>query len=526
VAAKNSVGQAAARSVALVGLDAHLVEVEVDSARGVSNFRMVGLPEAAVRESQARVRAALCHLGVLLGEYNLTVNLAPADLRKTGSCFDLAIALGILGAIGTIEPSRLTGLIFVGELSLTGEVRPVRGVLPALLGAAARGERAAIVPRDNGAEAASIERVSSYAAATLRDVVEHLCGEATLERATPATPKSVPRRRHAHADLAEVRGQAAGRRLLEVAAAGGHNLLMMGPPGAGKTMLARRLPTILPPMTSDEALEVTAVHSVAGLLRRQSGLLAERPFRAPHHSISAAALLGGGSPLRPGEVSLAHHGCLFLDEVFEFPRAVLEGLRQPLEDGLITVCRARERAEFPARALLVAAVNPCPCGYFGDPRDLCDCGKRRVEAYQSRLSGPLLDRIDLQLVLEPVGLDQLQSADRGESSAIVAERVARARQVQAARHARGEVSARINATLTVADLDRVAQPTGMAMGLLRTAVDHLRLSARGYTKVRRVARTFADLDGSAAVQPGHFREAVDCRKLDLIGSPRRGARAA
>ena len=512
--------QSLALSVALSGLEAHLIRVEVDSGRGLPTFHIVGLPETAVRESRMRVRAALAQLGVELNEYVLTVNLAPADLRKSGSSFDLAIAVATLGALGRVPLEPLARVLLLGELALSGEVRPVRGVLPALLAAAAAGHEVAIVPADNAAEAAAIQRIRCYRASTLRQVVEHLSGRGALELAARGDVAASIGEPAMLVDLAEVRGQQAARGLLEIAAAGGHNLLMMGPPGAGKTMLARRLPTILPAMTLEESLEVTAVHSVAGLLGRDHGLLRERPFRAPHHTVSAAGLLGGGDPLRPGEVSLAHHGTLFLDELGEFQRHVLEGLRQPLESGSITVCRARARTTFPARPLLVAAVNPCPCGHSGDPLGRCRCSPERIRAYRGRMSGPLLDRIDLHLVLPPVTLEQLHSTGSGESAAQVRARVLAARALQAERRRQGITSAPLNAELQGKDLDRVAVPDAAATALLRTAVDCLGLSARGYTKVRRVARTIADLEGSDGVRAGHFAGALQCRSLERpLGEP-------
>ncbi len=504
--------QATALSVALTGLEAHRVRVEVDSGRGVSSFRLVGLPEASVRESYARVRAALSLFDVHLSELVVTVNLAPADLRKTGSGFDLAIAVAILAARAEVPIESLGDVILLGELSLGGELRPIRGVLPALLGAAAQGHSSAIVPAENRAEAGVVARIRSHGARDLGEVIEHLRGERLLPSVAEPPPREL--RPGPSVDLAEVRGQEGARRALEIAAAGNHNLLMMGTPGAGKTMLARRLPTILPPMSDEEAIAVTSVHSVAGLLPRGSGLVRHRPFRAPHHTVSAAALLGGGCPVRPGEISLAHHGCLFLDELLEFPRPVLEGLRQPLESGAITVCRARSQATFPAGPLLVAAVNPCPCGFLGHPLRPCTCTAERIKAYQSRLSGPLLDRIDLQITVPPVTVDHLQSSAPAEASARVASRVARCRQLQSDRQRQGEVEAEHNAALSLADLDRIAPLDRAGRCLLRTAVARLGLTARGYAKVRRIARTVADLEGSERVGAEHLSEALQNRPLD------------
>ena len=515
--------QATALSATLTGLDAHLVRVEVDSGRGVPVFHIVGLPEASVRESRVRVRAALSHFGVEVNQWVLSVNLAPADLRKSGCGFDAAIAAAVLAALGKLPPSPLAGTLLLGELSLTGELRPVRGVLPAVRSAALDGIPTCIVAPDNAAEAAIIEGIRCLVAPDLQSLVGHFAGTCSLEVAEgqPYEPVGA-----LDADLADVRGQSCGRRALEVAAAGGHSLLMMGPPGSGKTMLARRLPGLLPPLSLEEALEVTAIHSVAGLLPRSQGLVRTRPFRAPHHTVSTAGLLGGGDPLRPGEMSLAHGGCLFLDELYEFSRPALEGMRQPLESGKLTICRARNRAVFPAAALLVAAANPCPCGWEGHPFRRCACPPGRVAAYKARLSGPLRDRIDLQILLEPVELDELRATAPAESSAVVQARVLRARERQAARAARGVTTSPLNATLSHRDALRVAPPDAETFRMLRSAAERLGLSARAYVKLQRIARTLADLADCETARVEHFAEALELRQLDQQQGAERQAASA
>ncbi|MBL8718740.1 MAG: YifB family Mg chelatase-like AAA ATPase [Myxococcales bacterium] len=502
---------ATAHTLALVGLEAHAVRVEVQSGRGTASFDVVGLPETTVRESRVRVRAALERVGVLLHSHCLTVNLAPADLRKNGSAFDLAIAIAVLGAVGALPEESFSDIHFLGELSLTGALRPVRGLLPRLLAARDRGVRLVVVPRANEGEAAALGdgTLEVRTACDLGEVLAHLRGEEPL----PAPRRPASPRPTLGDDLAEVQGQPLARRALEVAAAGGHDLLMLGPPGAGKTMLARRLPSLLPPLSDEEALVVTAIHSVAGILPEGVGLVRERPFRAPHHSVSDAGLLGGGDPARPGEISLAHAGVLFLDEFPEFRRNVIEGLRQPLEDGTISVVRASWSAVFPARPLLVAAMNPCPCGKH--PTNSCVCTPDRVRQYRGRVSGPLLDRIDLQLVLPRVEVAALAAVTpTGESSAVVRDRVLKAREVQAARRMCGEVEVSTNARLSARSLQRVAGLDATARAELAAAAQRLDLSARAYGRLQRVARTLADLEGTDAVHARHVNEAVHFRHLD------------
>lgn len=496
------------QSAALRGIDAFSVSVEVDVSFGLPVFAMVGLPDASVRESRDRVRAAIRNSGFEFPAHRITVNLAPADVRKAGAAFDLPIAVAILAAAGVAprhEPGRVA---IVGELSLDGAVLPTRGVLPLAMGLRRQGVQSLLLPAANAAEAAVVDELAVVPIASLAEAV------ARLHEPDHAWPRARPAAilapvTECATDLADVRGQALARRGLEIAAAGGHHMLFVGPPGAGKTLLARRMPGILPALTFDEALEVTAIHSVVGLLGAGGGLVGARPFRAPHHTASDAALVGGGSVPRPGDITLAHHGVLFLDELPEFSRRALEALRQPLEDGAVRIARASGTVVFPAAFTLVAAMNPCPCGYAGQTSRPCRCTPLAVTRYHERVSGPLRDRLDLTVELSPVAFDTLTNTGPGEASAAVRRRVEAARLVQRARA--GDTGAALNGHLTPAALRRVAAPDDDSLRHLATAAARLNLSARAVHRTLRVARTIADLDGSAALAAPHLLEALQFR---------------
>ena len=500
-------------STATAGIEAYKVEVEADVQQMLPAFATVGLPDAAVKESKERVQSAIKNSDFYFPAKKITINLAPADVKKEGTIFDLPIAVGILAATGQIMRDDYTEYVMVGELALDGQIRPVPGVLPMAIHMSKNGTRKMIVPVENAKEAAMAQGMEVYPVKNLTDTVGFLEGSIDISPFTIDIDSLFEESRHYHTDFSDVRGQESAKRALEVAAAGGHNIIMVGPPGSGKTMMARRMPSILPNMTLDEALETTKIHSVAGQLPKDTPLIATRPFCDPHHTVSNAGLIGGGSFPRPGQVSLAHHGVLFLDEIAEFRREALEVLRQPLEDGIVTISRAAMTLTYPANFMLAAAMNPCPCGYHGDTSHDCTCSPQQIQKYMSRLSGPMMDRIDIHIEVPAVNFKKLSSDACGEKSEIIRARVNNARKKQLNRY-KDMPGVYCNAHMESKTVRDICDIDDKAKSLLEAAISHQGLSARAYDRILKVARTIADLDENDHIDTPHIAEAIGYRSLD------------
>ena len=500
-------------AAALHGVNATIITIEVNCSKGV-RFFLVGLPDVSIKESHERITSALSQTGYKFPRNQILVNMAPADIRKEGSAYDLPLAIGILAGAEKIKVDRVGEYMMMGELSLDGSLNPVRGVLPIAIKAQKAGFKGLILPKKNAAEAAVVHDLVVYGVDDIGEVIRFFNEEIELERVViNCVEEFHANQHHFGLDFSEVKGQENVKRAMEVASAGGHNLLFIGAPGAGKSMLAKRLPSILPPMTLEESLETTKIHSVAGKLSSNTSLIAVRPFRSPHHSISIAAMVGGGSYPQPGEISLSHNGVLFLDELPEFPRAVLEVLRQPLEDRKITISRAKYVVDYPASFMMVSSMNPCPCGFYNHPEKPCVCGPGQVQKYLNRISGPLLDRIDIQIEIIPVPFEKISDIRPAESSTNIRERVISARNIQEKRFV-GEVGIYSNSQMNTRLLHQYAQPDKEGLALLKNAMQRLNLSARAYDRILRVSRTIADLENSSAVLSHHLAEAISYRNLD------------
>lgn len=495
------------------GIDATLITIEVNSSRGCM-FYLVGLPDSAVKESHQRIISALQVNGYKMPTANIVVNMAPADIRKEGSAYDLPIAIGLLGANEIISSERFSRYLLMGELSLDGSIQPLKGALPIAIKAREAGFEGLIVPRQNAREAAVVNKLKVYGVENIKEVIEFFNGERELHQTVVNTREEFYARQSSFEfDFADVKGQEHVKRALEVAAAGGHNLIMVGAPGSGKSMMAKRLPSILPPLSLGESLETTKIHSVAGKLGGGSSLISQRPFRDPHHTISQVAMVGGGSFPQPGEISLAHNGVLFLDELPEFSRTVLEVLRQPLEDRRITISRVKSTIDYPAGFMLVASMNPCPCGYYNHPAKECVCSPGQVQKYLNKISGPLLDRIDIQIEIVPVPFEKISDRRQAEPSAAIRERVIKARQMQEKRYA-SHPGIYCNAQMNSRLLAMYARPDEKGLALLRNAMNRLNLSARAYDRILKVSRTIADLEGAEQILSSHLAEAIGYRNLD------------